>query len=1373
MAVQFDNTPTGWTFGALRTDYKTGEAQTYHPIEIRNVIQECNNLVMCGQVFKVYESQATKSGWVIKKIAITDFTRSIFVKFFAKGDEPEKIRSLEKIKSGQWLWVWGSVSRDEFEENENELVLSAHYACEVVGYSALPDREDKAEKKRIEFNLKTVMSGVTSTVQIKDIVNQAIKFGHKGIAITDYSVAYAYPDLYNHVKQLKEKNPELDFKEMYGVQFSMITSDNARYLPMRHFDVERELIFFDFETTGFSVVQHEIIEIGAVKMRKGQVIDKFQTFVRPQFSVITEENYNVHKISMDMVKDAPLLKEVLPEFLTFIGNAPLVAHNAGFDVKFLYAGCQRENYPTPTNEVIDTLPIARQQLPDLSNHKLGTLYTHYFKKPLDKAHRAFEDAEALGQVFYLMLKERPKIREYDVAVYALNETGKKNLYKLISFAHDEGLEDLGEREITEEEDEMLRELEEWEFDDSLDKRELKVVSFRSYKRKKDKEKAKQVKKARKRKEVKPRITKDKLMELREGLLIGSVGEQGEIFQAMLQGREADAVTAITLYDFMDVQPLENYYRTTGFYQATEDEIKQAIGKIIRFGEEKSVPVIATGDVHNLNSQDNFFRKVLVHDDFMHPLVSLKKTPTHHFRTTEEMLNEFAFLGEEKAREIVVDNTRMLWERFESIIIIPDWFRPPKIDGVEDKVREITLQKAYQLYGNPLPKPVQERLDRELQAIIGNGFAVIYYLAYLVVKESNETWGYPVGSRGSVGSSLVATMMGISEVNPLPPHYLCKCTYSDFQVSGVGSGYDLPTKQCPKCGEPMKGEGIFIPFETFMGFKGDKVPDIDQNVSGEIQAEIHNFIRRYLGEKNVVRAGTVGTVQEKYGMLIARKYFKENGFETPRDADLLLYAQRMEGVKRTTGQHAGGLLVTPADEDIEELTPLQYPANDKSKGYKTSHFDFHAIHDNYPKLDILGHTDPTKLKMLGDLTGIDPTTVDISDPKVLALFRPDENGIVRTFGIPEFGTKFAQDMLKKINPQSVADLVKVSGLAHGTGVWQGNADRLMESGLPFSEVIGCRDEIMVYLMEKGLEPSTAFKIMESVRKGKGLTEEWIKMMREHGVPEWYLWSCQQIKYMFPRAHATAYVINALRVAWFKVYHPIAFYATLFSIDANLFEYDAVRAGREAIEAKLSDLRGAKKVTDKIKAIILRLYVEMKERGLRMGSVDINLSEATRFIIHPNEPDKLIPPLVVLKGVGEKVAQMIVDGRKDGYYTSFDDFKNRSNVNTSVIKALATYNAFRSLGLTLGKVDINHSEANEVVLHPDHPHTLLAPLQFVLEGNSKEKDGITRKIIKARKAGLFVSVNDFIQRTGLDKQIAKLFEDHGAFESCNQVSKAAGA
>ncbi len=1199
-------------------------------VSICDIQEEMGRTCIEGLVFGA-EVRELRSGRTLCTFNITDYTDSLQVKIFAR--DKDDVPKLAAIKNGIWLRVRGPIQEDTFAR---ELVMMAK---DLIQIKPSASRMDYAEEKRVEFHCHTNMSAMDGIASAERLIKQAAEWGHKAIAITDHAVAQAFPEAFSAAKKH-------GIKVLYGMEANVVSDSTV----IVHQSQERMLaddtyVVFDVETTGLSVVNNAIIELAGVKMKNGEIIGKYESFVNPH-EPIPLNIQQLTSITDDMVKDAPELAQVIREFVEFVGDAVLVAHNAKFDMGFLQASCKQTGLPPVQNPFLDTLELARFLYPGMRNHRLNTLASK-FNVSLENHHRAVDDSEATGYIFFFMLKEvlerniinlndlnnhvgldLQNSRPFHCNIYALNEIGKKNLYKIISLSHTEYL----------------------------------------YKT--------------------PRIPRAQIQKHREGLLISSGCEKGELFDTVLNKSPEEAEEVARFYDVLEIQPIEiNRHLVEKQLVANEATLMDANRKIVELGEKLNLPVIATGNVHYVHPYEKDYRTILIHGITGFSPLKDQYKPDAHFRTTDEMLEEFKYLGEEKAKEVVITNPNMLADKFEELEIIPKDLYTPKIEGAEEEIRSMSYNKAKELYGEQLPEIVEKRLEKELNSIITHGFAVIYLISHKLVKKSIDD-GYLVGSRGSVGSSFVATMTEITEVNPLPPHYRCpECKHSEWFTKGeYGSGFDLPKKNCPTCDIPMTGDGHDIPFETFLGFKGDKVPDIDLNFSGEYQPHAHNYTKVLFGEEYVYRAGTIGTVAEKTAYGFVRKYGEEKG-KTWRNAEMSRLATGCSGVKRTTGQHPGGIIVVPDYMEIYDFCPIQYPADDKEAEWRTTHYDFHSIHDNLLKLDILGHDDPTVIRMLQDLTGLDPKKIPVGDPEVMRIFSgTDVLGVtpeqidsnVGTLGVPEFGTKFVRQMLEDTRPSTFAELVQISGLSHGTDVWLNNAQELVRNGTcELKDVIGCRDDIMVYLMHKGLEPSFAFKIMESVRKGKGLTPEMEEEMKNNNVPDWYIWSCKQIKYMFPKAHATAYVLMAVRIAYFKVHYPIHFYATYFTVRADDFDAELAIQGPAAIRARIKEIvekGNDAQPKEKTLLTVLEMCLEMCERGFRFQNVDLYRSDASQFII---DGDSLIPPFNALAGVGTNAAINIVKAREAGEFLSIEDLQQRARCSRSVIELLQQQGCLSSL------------------------------------------------------------------------------------------------
>jgi DNA polymerase-3 subunit alpha (Gram-positive type) len=1203
------------------------------PVPIQNIQEEEKKVVLQGTVFQL-DVKELRNGNTLFQFSITDFTDSFQCKCFAKTKED--VKTLKLLALGKWIRVRGKVEYDRFMQVP-ELVMMVNDLNEVT---APPERMDDATEKRVEFHLHSTMSTMDAVSDIGEYVKLAAKWGHKAVAITDHAAVQSFPEAAKAAK----KN---GIKMMYGVEANVVNdSVPVVLLPDNRVLAGATYVVYDVETTGLSVTNNKIIEIASVKMVDGKVVEEFAKFINPH-EKIPYHISQLTNITDDMVAGAPEESEVIPQFVEWAGDAVLVAHNARFDSGFLQAACKRHGLPEMPNPVLDTLELARLLYPAMKNHRLNTL-SDKFKVGLESHHRAIDDSKALGEILTHMLKEADSrnmrvlsqlndyvgadltnTRPFHCNIYALNAIGKKNLYKLISLSHTEYFH--------------------------------RVAC----------------------------IPKSKLVELREGLLIVSGCEKGEFFEAVLNKSLEEAESVAEFYDVLEIQPITFYEHLVdkGLVGSTA-QLQAAIRTVLAIGRKLGKPVIATGNVHYAHPRQKQFRDITIHGITGFSPLKDQRKPDAHFRTTKEMLQEFAFLGDEVAFEVVVRNPNDLTDRFDSLELFPDKPFFPIIEGADEEMRETCYDTARTMYGDPIPEVVTQRLERELVPITKAGFSALYLISQRLVKKSNED-GYLVGSRGSVGSSVVAMMLGISEVNPLPAHYLCQgCQYSEWFLDGsYPSGFDLPNKDCPKCSKPMKGEGQDIPFETFLGFKGDKVPDIDLNFSGEYQPHAHNYTKVLFGEKNVFRAGTIGTVAEKTAYGFVKKY-EEDKVVRWRGAEEGRLALGCSGVKRSTGQHPGGIVVVPDYIEVEDITPVQYPADDTSSDWKTTHFDYHAFDANLLKLDILGHDDPTMMRMLQDITGVDPTTIPMNDQKVMSIFSSTHAlGVtpqqirtpVATYGVPEMGTRFVRQMLEETQPKTFADLLQISGLSHGTGVWLGNAQELIKNGTcTIKSVIGCRDDIMLYLIYKaGMDASLAFKITESVRKGKGLTDEWIEEMKRCGVPKWYIDSCLRIEYMFPKAHAAAYVISAVRTAYFKVYYPIQYYATYFTVRAEDFDLDLLAQGYDAIFAKIIEIEEKGfNATTKEKNMIspLEMALEMTARGFTFKPLDLYKSDARKFFV---DGDALIPPFSAVAGIGENAARNIAASRDDGPFLSIEDFQQRSKASKTIIELLTGMGCFRGL------------------------------------------------------------------------------------------------
>ena len=1219
------------------------------PIELSQVVGEMGEITIRGKVIS-FDTREIRNEKTILMFAVTDFTDTITVKMFARNDQLPDL--LGDIKKGSFLKVKGITTIDKFD---GELTIGS-----VTGIRKIHDftvsRKDLYPEKRVELHCHTKMSDMDGVSEVNDIVKRAHDWGHKAIAITDHGVVQAFPDANHFIQSLDKEDP---FKIIYGVE-AYLVDDLTEIAPgAGSQSLDGTYVVFDLETTGFSPIQDKIIEIGAVKVERGVITERFSTFVNPKIPIpfkITQ----LTSITDDMVVDAETIDVVLPKFLDFIGDAVLVAHNAGFDVSFIEQNCR---YQEIEREFIslDTVALARVLLPTLSKYKLNVV-AKALNISLENHHRAVDDAGATAEIFVRfveMLKEREidtlkelnqfgsmnpdairKLPSHHAVILAKNETGRVNLYRLVSMSH------------------------------------LQYFSRM------------------------PRIPKSEFLRYRDGLIIGSACEAGELFQAVLNGKSEEQIAKLVdFYDYLEIQPIGNNRFMIASDRVSnvrsEEDLRDLNRKIVRLGEKFQKPVVATCDVHFLDPEDEVYRRIIMAGkgfsdaDEQAPL---------YLHTTEEMMEEFSYLGTAKAHEVVIENPNKIADMIEKISPVRPDKCPPVIDNSDQQLRDICYKKAHEMYGENLPDVVTERLERELHSIISNGFAVMYIIAQKLVWKSNED-GYLVGSRGSVGSSFVATMAGITEVNPLSPHYYCPhCHYSDFDSEEVrafagGCGWDMKDKDCPVCGHPLIKDGFDIPFETFLGFKGNKEPDIDLNFSGDYQSNAHKYTEVIFGKGQTFRAGTIGTLADKTAFGFVKNYYEERG-SRKRNCEIDRIVQGCTGIRRSTGQHPGGIIVLPHGEDINSFTPVQHPANDMTTDIITTHFDYHSIDHNLLKLDILGHDDPTMIKTLEELINsdameneydgkehvFDARDIPLDDPDVMSLFAntsalgitpEDIDGCpVGCPGIPEFGTDFVIQMVVDTKPKTLSDLIRISGLSHGTDVWLNNAQTLiLEGKATISTAICTRDDIMTYLINKGMDSELSFTIMEKVRKGKGLTPEFEKSMKEAGVPDWYIWSCKKIKYMFPKAHAAAYVMMAYRIAYCKVNYPLAYYAAYFGIRADAFSYEIMCQGKETLNYYYREYKSrqdhlSKKEQDTMKD--MKIVQEMYARGLEFTPIDIYRAKATKFRIIDG---KLMPPLSSIDGMGDKAAEAVEQASRDGKYLSKDDFRQRTKASKTVIDKMA--------------------------------------------------------------------------------------------------------
>ena len=1214
-------------------------------IELKQVVGEMGEITIRGKVIS-FDTREIRNEKTIIMYAVTDFTDTIMVKMFVRNEQLPDI--LADVKKGAFLKIKGVTTIDKFD---GELTIGS-----ITGIRKINDftesRKDTAPEKRVELHCHTKMSDMDGVSEVKDLVKRAHDWGHKAIAITDHGVVQAFPDANHYIETLDKDDP---FKVIYGVEGYLVDDLTDVAVGEKGQTLDDVYVVFDLETTGFSPIKDKIIEIGAVKVENGKITERFSTFVNPKIPIpfrITQ----LTSITDQMVMDAPDIETVLPQFLEFIGDAVLVAHNASFDVGFIEQNCRYQDI-VPNFTSVDTVAMARILLPTLSKFKLNVV-ANALHISLENHHRAVDDAGATAEIFVkfvVMLKERnindlaklnrfgsnnadaiKKLPTYHGIILALNEVGRVKLYTLISKSH------------------------------------LDYYARR------------------------PRIPKSELSKYREGLMVGSACEAGELYQAILNEKSEERIARIVnFYDYLEIQPLGNNRFMIASDRIenvqSEEDLKKINKKIVDLGDRFNKPVVGTCDVHFMDPEDEVYRRIIMAGkgfgdaDEQAPL---------YLRTTDEMLEEFEYLGSAKAKEIVIDNPCKIADMAEKITPVRPDKCPPVIPDSDKTLREICYNKAHSMYGEELPPIVTERLERELNSIISNGFAVMYIIAQKLVWKSNED-GYLVGSRGSVGSSFVATMAGITEVNPLSPHYYCKhCHYSDFESEEVrafagGCGWDMPDKNCPVCGEKLVKDGFDIPFETFLGFKGNKEPDIDLNFSGDYQSNAHKYTEVIFGAGQTYRAGTVGTLADKTAFGYVKNYYEERG-QRKRNCEIDRIVQGCTGIRRSTGQHPGGIIVLPLGEEINSFTPVQHPANDMTTDIVTTHFDYHSIDHNLLKLDILGHDDPTMIKTLEEYISSPAleneynetdnrfvaTKIPLDDKGVMSLFhdtsalgiKPDDIGgcPVGCLGIPEFGTDFVVQMVVDTQPKTLSDLIRISGLSHGTDVWLNNAQELIKSGkATISTAICTRDDIMTYLINKGMDSELSFTIMEKVRKGKGLTDDFEKSMKEAGVPDWYIWSCKQIKYMFPKAHAAAYVMMAYRIAYCKINYPLAYYGAYFGIRADAFSYEIMCRGKDVLQHYIDEYNSrsatlSKKEQDTMKD--MKIVQEMYARGYEFMPMDIYKAQATKFLIIDG---KLMPPLSSIDGMGEKAAEAVAEASKDGPYLSRDDFRQRTKASKSVI------------------------------------------------------------------------------------------------------------
>ena len=1219
-------------------------------ISLHSINDNSGRVAISGKVFFVDEREITskKTGKVFHLLSmdITDNEDSISAKMFVtKTDDDEAFNKLfstlkKGVKNGGIYVV--ARGKAQFDQYAGETIVMLN---DIAKIDAPPVRPDNAKEKRVELHLHTQMSAMDAVSSVEDLINRAIYWGHKAIAVTDHGVVQSFPDAMK-VSDYNEK-----IKVLYGVEGYLIDDSKKIVYNAENQNIDSPFVVFDIETTGLNKNTENITEIGAVKVVNGEIVDKWSTFVNP-CKPIPENIVNLTGINDNMVKDAPKIGEILGDFFEFCKDCVLVAHNAAFDTGFIKKAAE-ENGLEYNFCVLDTLMLARCMYPDLPNFRLDTL-TRHLHVILDNHHRAVDDAKATADVFVKMIAQlrdegktelakfntefdlrsaAKKNKAFHVIILAKNQTGLRNIYEMVSES------------------------------------QLKYF-FRT-----------------------PRIPRSLLEEKREGLIIGSACEAGELFRAVIDGKtDEELEDIVNFYDYLEIQPIGNNAYMKADYKNhpninTDEDLQNLNRRIVALGEKYNKPVVATCDVHFMDMEGADYRKILMHykgfsdADNQAPL---------YFRNTEEMLAEFEYLGKEKAYEVVVTNTNLIADMVENVRPIPKKKCPPVIEGAKEGIVNDSINRAKEIYGDPLPEIVQKRLDKELYSITTYGFAVMYRIAQELVRHSVAD-GYLVGSRGSVGSSFVAYLSDITEVNSLQGHYICpNCKNVEFMESEIGlSGCDLPDKVCPKCGTQYIKDGHDIPFETFLGFKGDKEPDIDLNFSGVYQPTIHKYTETFFGEGKVFRAGTIGTVAEKTAFGYVRKYCEEKGI-TMRNAEMMRLAKGCEGVKRTSGQHPGGIIVVPFENDIHEFCPVQHPADDPNSDIITTHFDYHKIDQNLLKLDELGHDDPTVIRMLEDITGLNARDVPLDDEETMSLFTSnkalkllpgkDIGTKLGTYGIPEFGTKFVRQMLEDTKPTTFSELVRISGLSHGTDVWLGNAQELIREGkCDLSHSICARDDIMIYLISCGVEEEHAFKIMEMVRKGKGLTPDYEQEMRDNNVPDWYIDSCKKIKYMFPKAHAAAYVMSAFRIAYFKVHYPEAFYMAYFSVRADDFDASTMARGEERVRQEMDMINAKKKdgtISPKEENLIpvLEICIEMYARGINFVPVDLYKSHATNFL---QTDEGILPPLSALPGLSENDAQRITDEREKGEFRNVEDLRLRTGIGKNPINILEANGCFDEL------------------------------------------------------------------------------------------------
>ena len=1210
-------------------------------IDISEIQGDMGDVIVRGQIIDI-EQREIRGEKTIVSTVITDFTDSIVVKFFMHNDKLDEL--FANVKVGAFIKVSGPARYDKFD---NDISISSVYGAIKINDFTVK-RVDTSPEKRVELHCHTKLSDMDGVADVKDLIKRAKDWGHTSLAITDHGVVQGFTEAWHALQKLEGKfsfKEPFDFKMIYGVEAYLVDDLKKVVTNSAGQSLDSSYVIFDLETTGFSPELNNIIEIGAVKVKDGKIIDRFSAFVNPK-EPIPFRIEQLTGINDGMVINAPGIETVLPEFLDFSKDCVMVAHNADFDTSFIIKKAHLLGLK-PEFTIVDTVSMARILLPQLNRFKLDTV-AKALNISLENHHRAVDDAECTAYIFLKFAEMLKTMDVYDLdglnnmadskeerimklpthhaIIIALNEVGRVHLYELVSNSN-----------------------------------------IKYYHKQ-------------------PRIPKSDFLKHREGLIIGSACEAGELYQAIIGGRSDEEIARLVeFYDYLEIQPIGNnefMLESDKFAQTTKEDLQEINRKIVKLGEQFNKMVVATCDVHFLDPQDEVYRRIIMANKGFDD--ADKQAPLY-LRTTDEMLEEFKYLGSDKAYEVVVTNTNKIADMVENMFpVCPDKC-PPVIENSDQILRDICYNTAHSMYGEELPEIVTNRLEKELNSIISNGFAVMYIIAQKLVWKSNED-GYLVGSRGSVGSSFVATMAGITEVNPLSPHYYCKkCHFYDFDSDevksyGGGSGCDMPDRKCPNCGEELTKAGFDIPFETFLGFKGNKEPDIDLNFSGEYQSKAHEYTEVIFGKGQTFRAGTIGTVAEKTAAGFVLKYCEKRDIKKRR-CEVTRIAKGCTGVRRTTGQHPGGIIVLPIGHNINTFTPIQHPANDMTTKTVTTHFDYHSIDHNLLKLDILGHDDPTMIRMLEDLTGINAKDIPLDNKEVMSLFagtdalliKPEDIGGCQlgSLGIPEFGTDFVIQMLMDTKPKTFSDLVRISGLSHGTDVWLNNAQYYISTGdATISTAICTRDDIMIYLISKGLESEQSFTIMESVRKGKGLKPEWIEEMKKHDVPDWYIESCKKIKYMFPKAHAAAYVMMAYRIAYFKVFYPLAYYAAYFSIRAKAFDYAHMCMGRERLEYYIADFKKRKEtgeLSNKEEDMLsdMHLVQEMYARGLEFAKIDLYKAAAHKFLIIDG---KLMPAFSTIDGMGDKAAEMLVDAAANGRFLSKDDLRNRSKLSKTLIDTM---------------------------------------------------------------------------------------------------------